>query len=37
MLENLPFPRSLSRVVEYAGTHYETLDGKGSPRRLTAE
>jgi HD-GYP domain-containing protein (c-di-GMP phosphodiesterase class II) len=37
MLENLPFPRNLSRVAEYAGTHHETLDGKGYPRRLTAE
>jgi len=37
MLENLPFPRSLSRVAEYAGTHHETLDGKGYPRRLTAQ
>ena len=36
MLENLPFPRNLSRVAEYAGTHHETLDGKGYPRRLTA-
>ncbi len=37
MLENLPFPRNLARVAEYAGTHHETLDGKGYPRRLTAE
>ena len=37
MLENLPFPRNLSRVAEYAGTHHETLDGKGYPRRLTAK
>jgi HD-GYP domain-containing protein (c-di-GMP phosphodiesterase class II) len=37
MLENLPFPASLSRVAEYACTHHETLDGKGYPRRLTAE
>ena len=36
MLENLPFPRNLSRVAEYAGTHHETLDGKGYPRRLMA-
>jgi HD-GYP domain-containing protein (c-di-GMP phosphodiesterase class II) len=24
-------------VAEYAGTHHETLDGKGYPRRLTAD
>ncbi len=37
MLEALPFPANLSRVAEYAGTHHETLDGKGYPRKLTAK
>ena len=37
MLETLPFPANLSRVAEYAGTHHETLDGKGYPRRLTGD
>jgi HD-GYP domain-containing protein (c-di-GMP phosphodiesterase class II) len=37
MLEGLPFPRKLSRVAEIAGGHHETLDGRGYPRRLTAE
>lgn len=37
MLERMPFPKSLRRVPEYAGTHHETLDGRGYPRRLTAE
>jgi HD-GYP domain-containing protein (c-di-GMP phosphodiesterase class II) len=37
MLETLPFPANLSRVAEYAGTHHETLDGKGYPRSLTAD
>ena len=36
MLENTPFPENLRRVPEYAGTHHETLDGKGYPRRLAA-
>ncbi len=36
MLERLPFPKSLSRVPEYAGTHHETLIGTGYPRRLDA-
>ncbi|MCP9850052.1 HD family phosphohydrolase [Cyanobium sp. Morenito 9A2] len=36
MLEGLPFPANLSRVSEYAGTHHETLDGKGYPRKLSA-
>lgn len=37
MLEALPFPRKLSGVAEIAGGHHETLDGRGYPRRLTAE
>jgi HD-GYP domain-containing protein (c-di-GMP phosphodiesterase class II) len=36
MLEQLPLPRNLRRVPEYAGTHHETLIGTGYPRRLTA-
>ncbi len=34
MLERMPFPKSLSRVPEYAGTHHETLNGTGYPRML---
>ncbi|KAA1192872.1 HAMP domain-containing protein [Pseudohalioglobus sediminis] len=37
MLEDLPFPEELSRVPRYASTHHETLDGRGYPRRLTAD
>lgn len=37
MLENLPFPRNLQRVPEYAGTHHETLLGTGYPRQLGPE
>ena len=36
MLERLPFPKSLRRVPEYAGTHHETLIGTGYPRKLDA-
>jgi len=36
MLESLPLPKELHRVPEYAGTHHETLDGTGYPRRLDA-
>lgn len=36
MLERMPFPKSLKRVPEYAGTHHETLKGTGYPRRLGA-
>lgn len=37
MLEGMPFPKHLKRVPEYAGTHHERMDGKGYPRRLSAE
>jgi HD-GYP domain-containing protein (c-di-GMP phosphodiesterase class II) len=37
MLENLPFPKNLRRVPEYAGTHHETLLGTGYPRQLGPE
>lgn len=36
MLEQLPLPKHLRRVPEYAGTHHETLAGTGYPRRLAA-
>ncbi|RMI14597.1 MAG: GAF domain-containing protein, partial [Calditrichaeota bacterium] len=37
ILEQLPFPRKLARVPEYAGGHHEKLDGSGYPRGLTGE
>ncbi len=36
MLEQLPLPKNMRRVPEYAGTHHETLLGTGFPRRLGA-
>jgi HD-GYP domain-containing protein (c-di-GMP phosphodiesterase class II) len=30
----MPFPKQMQRVVEYAGTHHETLIGTGYPRGL---
>ena len=37
MLRQLPFPRELRRVPEWAGNHHEKLDGTGYPRRLDAD
>jgi len=37
MLKALPFPKELSKVVEYAGAHHERIDGKGYPNGLTGE
>lgn len=37
MLEQLPFPKHLQRVTEYAACHHERMDGKGYPRGLTRE
>jgi HD-GYP domain-containing protein (c-di-GMP phosphodiesterase class II)/DNA-binding response OmpR family regulator len=36
MLEQMPFPKHLRRVPEYAGTHHERMDGTGYPRQLGA-
>ena len=37
MLKQLPFPKNLARVPEYAGGHHEKLDGSGYPFGLQAE
>ncbi|MEQ8667009.1 MAG: HD domain-containing phosphohydrolase [Rhodospirillales bacterium] len=37
MLEQLPFPKHLKRVPEYAGGHHEKMDGTGYPKKLTKE
>ncbi|MDA2935106.1 GAF domain-containing protein [Acidobacteria bacterium AH-259-D05] len=37
MLNDLPFPKKLSHVPEYAGAHHEKLDGSGYPLGLTAD
>lgn len=37
MLEQLPWPRHLENVPEYAGGHHERMDGKGYPRGLKRE
>jgi HD-GYP domain-containing protein (c-di-GMP phosphodiesterase class II) len=37
MLEQLPFPKQLARVPEYAGGHHEKMDGTGYPRKLTKD
>lgn len=37
MLEQLPWPRHLKNVPEYAGGHHERMDGKGYPRGLTRD
>lgn len=34
MLEELPFPKKLRNVPEYAGGHHEKMDGTGFPRGL---
>ncbi|MHA1598076.1 MAG: HD domain-containing phosphohydrolase [Alphaproteobacteria bacterium] len=37
MLEQLPFPKHLKRVPEYAGSHHETMIGTGYPRKLSKD
>jgi len=37
MLEQLPWPKHLRHVPEYAGGHHERMDGKGYPKGLTRD
>ncbi|CAG0929668.1 MAG: hypothetical protein EFKGCFLK_02045 [Rhodocyclaceae bacterium] len=37
MLEQLPWPKHLKNVPEYAGGHHERMDGKGYPKGLRRE
>jgi len=37
MLEELPWPRHLKRVPEFAGGHHEKMDGTGYPRKISGE
>ena len=37
MLEQLPWPKHLEHVPEYAGGHHERMDGKGYPRGLRGD
>ena len=37
MLNQLPFPKQLRNVPEYAGGHHEKMDGTGYPKGLTRD
>lgn len=37
ILENLPFPKKLSHVPEYAGGHHEMMDGSGYPHGIKGD
>tara|TARA_Y100000590_G_scaffold15958_4_gene19277 strand:+ start:4904 stop:6589 length:1686 start_codon:yes stop_codon:yes gene_type:complete len=37
MLEELPYPKHLQNVPEFAGGHHEKLDGTGYPKGLTKD
>lgn len=37
MLEQLPWPKHLKNVPEYAGGHHERMDGNGYPKGLTRD
>ena len=37
MLDQLPFPKNLKKVPEYAGGHHEKMDGTGYPRGLMGD
>ena len=37
MLNEMPLPKHLKKVPEYAGGHHEKLDGTGYPKKLTGD
>jgi len=37
LLKHLPFPKSLSRVPEFAGGHHELMNGSGYPQGLSKD
>jgi len=37
MLEQLPYPKHLKNVPEFAGGHHEKMDGTGYPKGLDSE
>jgi HD-GYP domain-containing protein (c-di-GMP phosphodiesterase class II) len=37
LLKQLPWPKHLTNVTEYAGGHHERMDGKGYPNKLTRD
>ena len=36
MLEQLPYPKNLKNIPEFAGGHHEKMDGTGYPKKLNA-
>ena len=37
LLQSIPWPRNLRRLVEYAGSHHENINGTGYPNRLRGD
>ncbi|MBF0396719.1 MAG: HD domain-containing protein, partial [Desulfobacterales bacterium] len=37
ILEQIPFPKRLSKVPDYAASHHEKMDGSGYPRKLSGK
>lgn len=37
LLSSLPLPQDMQHVPDIAGSHHETMDGKGYPRKLTGK
>ncbi|MFH0726231.1 MAG: HD domain-containing phosphohydrolase [Pseudomonadota bacterium] len=37
ILKQLPFPRRMARIPEFAGSHHEKLDGTGYPLKLSGD
>ena len=37
LLQSIPWPKNLRRLVEYAGSHHENMNGTGYPNKLRGE
>ena len=37
LLSSIPWPKNLQRIVEYAGSHHENINGTGYPNKLTGD
>lgn len=37
LLSSIPWPKNLTRVVEFAGAHHENMNGTGYPNKITGD
>ncbi|MGI9338098.1 MAG: HD domain-containing phosphohydrolase [Gammaproteobacteria bacterium] len=37
LLSSIPWPKNMQRIVEYAGSHHENINGTGYPNKITGD